>query len=239
MNKIHIIRTGVLGVNTIIVALADKKVFIVDPAASSLSKDQYIITDYLKTHKLECIGIVLTHSHFDHIMGIKEIKEAFPKCSIAIHENEYEELISPPGKMNRRVISFFGLPTIYLEELSKQADTNIALKDQDSLEVLLTSNKDFKEIEGEKNQPLKEALSSWKVIHTPGHTRGSICLYNQLEKILLSGDTIFNYGGYGRTDMYGGNEGKILKSIQMLESLIPEGTMVYPGHDSYFTFRKS
>ena len=76
--KIHVLHTGVFKVNTLVVPLEGGKCFIVDPAACALSGDENLILDYLKAHKLECEGIVLTHSHFDHITGIAPLKAAFP-----------------------------------------------------------------------------------------------------------------------------------------------------------------
>jgi len=66
---------------------------------------------------------------------------------------------------------------------------------------------------------------SLKVIHTPGHTPGSICLYR--DGILFSGDTIFAGGNIGRTDL-GGNNKDLFLSIKKLTDLNVE--MVYPGH---------
>ena len=65
--EIHVIRTGVFRVNTIIVPAGEKHCFVVDPAACELSGDQNVIVDYLKKKKLTCDAVVLTHSHFDHI----------------------------------------------------------------------------------------------------------------------------------------------------------------------------
>ena len=81
-----------------------------------------------------------------------------------------------------------------------------------------------------------------EVLHTPGHTPGSVCLFkadatDDGRGILISGDTLFDYGGYGRTDMYGGDELEIQKSLARLQRDIPAGTLVYPGHDSFgFSF---
>lgn len=217
---IMVIPTGVLGVNTIVVPCGDKYCFIVDPATSSLTRDKRKILDYLKDKNLECVGIVLTHSHFDHIMGVASLKAAFPDVKIAIHEAEIGELINPPGPMNRSVISFFGASEL-LKEISRQPAADIALHEGSTLEVL------------SDDLSLKQNLAKWKVLHTPGHTPGSICLYNQAEKILISGDTLFDYGGYGRTDMYGGDESAILKSLARLKKDVAQGTLVYPGHDSF------
>ena len=74
-----------------------------------------------------------------------------------------------------------------------------------------------------ENAPLHAQL-----LHTPGHTPGSVCLYWEEEKILLSGDTLFN-GGYGRTDLPGGNMQQLLQSLDILWRL-PSGTQVFPGH---------
>ncbi len=65
------------------------------------------------------------------------------------------------------------------------------------------------------------------VIHTPGHTPGSICLYDFNKKILISGDTIF-VNGFGRTDLIGGNEEKLKESLRKLEKL--KINSLLPGH---------
>jgi hydroxyacylglutathione hydrolase len=68
-----------------------------------------------------------------------------------------------------------------------------------------------------------------KTILTPGHTPGSISLYNQTEHYVVVGDLIFKDGGYGRTDFKGGDSKKIFQSIKKILSL-PKQTIIYPGH---------
>lgn len=212
MVGIQVLHTGVLSVNTIIVQNEDKSCFVVDPAACKFSMDEDKITNYLVENGLDCKGIILTHSHFDHVMGIDSVKKSFPNAKILIHEAEFDEMTNPPGKMGEAVIEFFGVYEL-LAGVKNQPSADIALKDNQYLDCI-----------SEKN---------WKVIHTPGHTPGSICLYNEKENVLISGDTLFDYGGYGRTDMAGGNETEIRKSLAKLQRIIPKGTKVYPGHDSY------
>lgn len=219
-NGIHLIRTGCFAVNTLVVPLKDKKCFVVDPAACSFSGDENKIIDYLKQKKLECVGIILTHSHFDHITGIAPLKSAFPAAKIAIHKSEANELTNPPGPMGGAVIRFFGDLRL-AQEVSKQPSAEILLEEGMNLSCVTGA-----ESGGE----------NWKVLSTPGHTPGSICLYNSQEKVLISGDTIFAYGGYGRTDMAGGDEAQIMASLSRLQKEIPAGTVVYPGHDSSFIF---
>ena len=67
------------------------------------------------------------------------------------------------------------------------------------------------------------------VIHTPGHTEGSICLYFSLENKLIAGDTLFA-GSIGRTDLPGGSMEKIIRSLREKVMALPDETLVVPGH---------
>ena len=68
-----------------------------------------------------------------------------------------------------------------------------------------------------------------EVLHTPGHTEGSICLYFPAEQKLIAGDTLFA-GSIGRTDLPGGSYEKILRSIHDRVLALPDETIVVPGH---------
>jgi hydroxyacylglutathione hydrolase len=68
-----------------------------------------------------------------------------------------------------------------------------------------------------------------QVLHTPGHTEGSVCLYMPAEKLLLAGDTLFA-GSIGRTDLPGGDSRKIIDSIHSRIITLPPETEVLPGH---------
>ena len=67
------------------------------------------------------------------------------------------------------------------------------------------------------------------VLHLPGHTEGSVCLYEERRALLLSGDVLFA-GSYGRTDLPGGNEEQMVASLARLGRELPPGTRVLPGH---------
>lgn len=69
----------------------------------------------------------------------------------------------------------------------------------------------------------------FKIIHTPGHTKGGISLYCEQEKLLISGDTLFR-GTWGRTDLPTGSAKSIMQSITNKLLVLPEDTIIYPGH---------
>lgn len=79
---------------------------------------------------------------------------------------------------------------------------------------------------------IKFGSKDMMVIHTPGHTKGGICLY--AEGILITGDTLFQ-GSIGRTDLYGGDFDTLMTSIMDKLMVLPDETLVYPGHGGQST----
>jgi len=77
---------------------------------------------------------------------------------------------------------------------------------------------------------LKMGDEKFKVIHTPGHTPGSICLYSKDSKSLFSGDTVFSHGSFGRYDFPGGDAAQLKNSIEHLSKL--DIINIYPGHET-------
>jgi hydroxyacylglutathione hydrolase len=76
---------------------------------------------------------------------------------------------------------------------------------------------------------LTVGASEFHVLHTPGHTQGSICLWMPAEGTLVAGDTLFR-DSIGRTDLPGGDGRQILRSIHDKLLTLPEETVVIPGH---------
>ncbi|MBN2833729.1 MAG: MBL fold metallo-hydrolase [Candidatus Delongbacteria bacterium] len=71
---------------------------------------------------------------------------------------------------------------------------------------------------------------SIKVIETPGHTLGGVCYL--IEDLLIAGDTLFA-GSIGRTDLFGGDQNQLLNSINKKLAILPDATIVLPGHGRY------
>jgi hydroxyacylglutathione hydrolase len=138
--------------------------------------------------------IVNTHSHIDHVMGNRRMKE-LTNAEIIIHEKESSALIQQSSSMMQ----------MFHAEPSPPAD--ITVKEGDIITI------------GE---------TSLRVIHTPGHSPGCICLYHN--GMVFTGDTLF-VGGVGRTDLGGGSLQQLVSSIREKLFVLPNETVVAPGHN--------
>ncbi len=138
--------------------------------------------------------IVNTHSHVDHIMGNKKMKD-LTNAKIIIHEIEAQSLV----QQSLSLMNSFGA------EPSPPADQTV--KEGDDIVI------------GE---------TSLKVLHTPGHSPGSISLYHN--GIVFTGDTLF-VGGVGRTDLAGGSWETLVRSVHSKLFTLPDDTVVASGHN--------
>ena len=99
-----------------------------------------------------------------------------------------------------------------------------------------------------QTQPADELLNSensfytsvglrFRLLNTPGHTPGGICLYDASEQVLFAGDTLFA-GSIGRTDFPGGNTSQLLEMIREKILILPDATKIYPGHGPATTVKQ-
>ncbi|MBQ9545006.1 MAG: MBL fold metallo-hydrolase [Clostridia bacterium] len=142
--------------------------------------------------------VLLTHGHFDHSMGAQMLREAGAK--LAVHAEDVELL---GDQQKNGALMYFGSPRP--DYPAPEAD--IVLSDGDAISL------------GE---------ISLKVVHTPGHTKGSVCFDGG--DALFSGDTLFR-DGFGRTDLFGGSLAALSHSLVRLGDL-PGEKKLYPGHGS-------
>lgn len=217
---IQVIRTGPLGVNSLVVELSKDKVFIVDPACCSFCGDESKIYDFLQEDKKTPVAILLTHGHFDHVAGLKPLKKYYPDIPVLIHKNDSSFIGKDSAIIQKKQLENLGFED-FLPSVSSLPEADFFLKENSTLAECFKDQL--------KDEEVKNALNEWKILLTPGHTMGSVCFYNKNKKLLLSGDTLF-YGSCGRTDL-GGSERAMSESLRMLSSTIEKDTQVFPGHD--------
>lgn len=215
---IKCIQTGSFDVNTYIIRLGVEtdSAVVIDPGG-----DVNRISDYLESQSLRPILTVLTHGHFDHVLGLADLKEQYPEMKIAIHQGDCVYLNADAVRFHIEDLKNLGI-TGLPRELSKIPAPDILLSEGDTLASGLPIQC------SEKDRYYAE---QWHVLSTPGHSPGSICLYNSMQEILISGDTLF-YGSYGRTDLHGGNMKDLRMSLSKLGKL-PPSVSVYPGHGRF------
>lgn len=178
-----------------------KEALIVDPAEQGRR-----IYDECVGMGYQPVAILLTHGHFDHIMGIGSLVKAGEEQGkkIPVYAEEHEKETLADSEMNLCMGFGIGVQTF-------EADETFT----DGQEVTL-------------------AGMSFQVIHTPGHTPGSCCFYFKKENVLISGDTLFAQS-FGRTDFPGGSARALANSIQEKLFVLPDETKVYPGHNESTT----
>lgn len=151
---------------------------------------------YIKGQGAHLKYILLTHGHFDHILGVSVLKQQ-TGATVAVHPSD-RPLI---GDVSR-----------WTEQILHQKTDEIPAPDLDLSDGM----------------HLRVGKTDIQVLHTPGHTAGGVCFL--IGKNLFAGDTLFR-GSHGRTDLPGGDEALMQKSLKKL-LLLPADTVVYAGHGS-------
>lgn len=168
------------------------------------------ILQILAKHTLTVKAIVSTHAHIDHVGGLRKMQQA-TGAPVLMHGDDME---------------------LYRHLDIQAAWIGMRTPDPVSIDKFLR-----------EGDTLRWGRFEANVFHTPGHTPGSISLYLAPKKEenagvdagkLLAGDTLFA-GSIGRTDLPGGSLEKILRSIHQKLLILPDETIVYPGHGAATT----
>ena len=189
--KVEKFSIGIISTNCYL-AINDetRQAVVIDPGACP----SYLI-GHIKSEGLKIEAILLTHGHFDHIMGLDGFVKEF-QVPVYVHEDD-EPMMKDPD-MNQSSVYTAGYTF----------DKAIATKD---------------------GQVLKFAGYEFQIMHTPGHTPGGVCYYVESEKVLFSGDTLFQES-VGRTDFPGGSMSDLIRGIKEKLMALPDDVLVYPGH---------
>ncbi|REE92821.1 glyoxylase-like metal-dependent hydrolase (beta-lactamase superfamily II) [Paenibacillus taihuensis] len=155
------------------------------------------LVERIKERGLTIEAIVLTHAHFDHMAGVDEVRRNFG-CPVYLHDAEADWLTD--------------------------ARKNGSARWEDVTPPLTTEPAEYALSEGQQLQLIGH---TFRVMHTPGHSPGSVSLL--CGEHLLSGDVLFRQS-VGRTDLPGGKERDLYDSIRTKLYKLDPGVRVYPGH---------
>ncbi len=180
-----------------------KSAVVVDPGG-----DAEAIIARLARRDLVPALVVLTHGHFDHVAALPRLlarlaQDGADAPAVAIHGADLQYLGAGSLQPHLRDFKMAGAAAYVTDQWEAMPEAARVLSDGDR-------------------------IGPFRVLHTPGHTPGSICLYDEAEGLLFSGDTLFA-GGIGRTDLVGGDGELMAKSLERLLAL-PDHTRVFPGH---------
>jgi hydroxyacylglutathione hydrolase len=201
--------------------IPDSHVYLIgDPGSHDLSmvdaglmgKDRY------KVQSIQKLGIdlqdikriVMTHTHLDHIGCLPEIREKIPHAELWVHTDEAQPLEKGDDR------------TVYGMDMFRtmcQSQYGLA-------PGAFTFSVDRKLQGGET---LDIGAMQWEVLHVPGHSAGSIALYNPSKKVLIPGDVVYADYAIGRFDLHGADGATLKDSLMRLGEL--DVNILLPGHN--------
>ena len=196
--KVECMALGPVGANTYIVTdgLSDESA-VIDCGAFTPALREKLANKNVKY-------IMLTHGHYDHILGVYDLKQA-TGAEVLIHNDDAACLYD---SMSSLAFYSYG-------QAQQPLKADRVLRQGDRIEL---------------------GQTVFKVMNTKGHTEGSVIYIDEANRIMFTGDTLFA-GSCGRTDLPGGDEGKMLDSLRRINAMDGDYT-VYPGHDRSTTLEE-
>lgn len=214
--KVKIFQTGPLRVNCSVVYTEENpEALLIDPGGHA-----QMLLHFCEQKNLTPAMILHTHAHFDHINGTNEIFSLRPDCQAKTYLHKEDKFL---WDNFGEIAAHYGIPVA-----EQNAKLHNFVEDGQKINFL-----DF----------------TFQVIHTPGHSPGSVCYYLQetemaaddknerRHSLLFSGDTLF-FNSVGRTDLWRGDHNQLLKSIKEKLYMLPERTLVIPGHERITTLKR-
>ncbi len=189
--------------NTFVVSVGKKECLLIDPGAEGKE-----IVHRLDIVNFRPVMIIFTHGHLDHVAATSAIIEHYEHhIEIGVHPEDAHFLGNGAYKEHKKVYDSLGVSEVDFEEAYRPIqEASFTFEDGDVI--------------GE---------SDLSVIHTPGHTPGSVCFYSEERNALFSGDTLL-FKLVGTTQVPEGDQEQLFASIREKLFTLPPETRLFPGH---------
>ncbi|WP_159592136.1 MBL fold metallo-hydrolase [Streptococcus halichoeri] len=174
----------------------EQALLLVDPGSNGAD-----IIKQIRRFQQPLVAILLTHTHYDHIMSLDLVRETFNFPPVYVAKKEADWLLSPKDNLSG-LIRHAKLPDI----TTRPAEEHFQFK-----------------------KPYHLHGFTFTVVETPGHSIGGVSIIFPQDQIVLTGDALFRES-IGRTDLPTGNYTQLLQSIKEELLTLPNHYQVYPGH---------
>ena len=185
--------------NTYVVYDDNTKECVIIDAGCSNAGEENQLFGFIDSHQLKPLLVVTTHGHIDHVIGNAAVKKRY-NVEVAAHPDVKDDM-----EQAKRHAVWLGF--------RPEGEANVDLPDLDLKD----------------GEIIKIGESTLEVICTPGHARGSVSLYAEIEGWVFTGDALFSRS-IGRTDLAGGDYEQLRNSIRERLFHLPDDTTVFPGH---------
>lgn len=203
------------GTNCYVIApAAGEECLVVDPGIGVLDTLQQVLAQ----HRLRPAAVLLTHGHLDHVYSVTPVCRGTGPAVLpaVVHEDDRYRLGDPLA----------GMDPMLVRALEQQFGTSADWTEPDEVRSIADG------------ETLSYAGIDLSVQHAPGHTEGSVMfgisgvpdgIPEQLDRTLLTGDVLFA-GAIGRTDLPGGSDAAMQRSLREVVLPLPDSTLLLPGH---------
>ncbi|MDR0981850.1 MAG: MBL fold metallo-hydrolase [Culturomica sp.] len=199
MMQVKIFVNNPWGENTILLYDETLETAVIDCGCLKESEQQRV-SDFISSNGLKPVRLLNTHLHVDHVFGNQFMVDTYGLKPEASEEDDF--LIAKSCDLEK----MYGMKA--MRGVKHPPATAHYLQDGDTV---------------------KFGNSTLKVIAIPGHSPGGLCYYSEPDKLLISGDVLFN-GAIGRSDLPRGDGAALIRNIREKLFVLPDDVVVIPGH---------